>query len=127
MASSFSDWLGASIIQYTFACDALLAGVWSCGVTLGVMLVGAYPFEDPKNFRKTINAEISLRRGDYAKPELSKGWRNYVTDYELIRVGDRVVLLAEEDHRLGSQYRIEAKRRIILFGHEVWSGLPRAN
>ncbi|KAJ6309138.1 hypothetical protein OIU76_018682 [Salix suchowensis] len=66
------------------------------------------------------------RAGDYAKPELSKGWRQYVTDYEL-RVGDRVVLLAEEDHRLGSQFRIEAMRTIILFGHEVWGRLPRAN
>ncbi|KAJ6711341.1 hypothetical protein OIU79_007739 [Salix purpurea] len=66
------------------------------------------------------------RHGHHAKPELSRGWRRYVTDYEL-RVGDRVVLLAEEDHILGSQYRIEAKRRIIMFGQEAWGDLPRAN
>ncbi|KAL3527617.1 hypothetical protein ACH5RR_012273 [Cinchona calisaya] len=44
--------------------DGKIADVWSCAVTLYVMLVGAYPFEDPedpRNFRKTINKILSVQ------------------------------------------------------------------
>ncbi|KAL1214373.1 Serine/threonine-protein kinase SRK2D [Cardamine amara subsp. amara] len=49
--------------------DGKSADVWSCGVTLYVMLVGAYPFEDPqepRDYRKTMLRILSVT---YSIPE----------------------------------------------------------
>jgi serine/threonine-protein kinase SRK2 len=59
--------------------DGRTADAWSCGVTLFVMLVGTYPFEDPaqpKNFRATI-ARINARQYTFpAGLKLSDGIRD---------------------------------------------------
>ncbi|WOL11162.1 serine/threonine-protein kinase SAPK7-like isoform X2 [Canna indica] len=62
--------------------DGKMADVWSCGVTLYVMLVGAYPFEDhedPKNFKKTMARIVSAQ---YKIPEyvhISQDCRNLLS------------------------------------------------
>ncbi|KAJ0248854.1 Serine/threonine-protein kinase SRK2D [Hirschfeldia incana] len=62
--------------------DGKMADVWSCGVTLYVMLVGAYPFEDPaepRDYRKTIQRILSVT---YSIPEdlnLSPGCRQLIS------------------------------------------------
>lgn len=50
-------YIAPEVLSRRITCYGASADVWSCGVALYVMLVGAYPFEDardPRNFRATI-------------------------------------------------------------------------
>lgn len=81
--------------------DGQIADVWSCGVTLYVMLVGAYPFEDPhdpRNFRKTIQRIMSVR---YSFPPNLRVTRDCLDILEKIFVAnpaDRITIADIKKH-----------------------------
>ncbi|KAL8136349.1 hypothetical protein V2J09_002350 [Rumex salicifolius] len=81
--------------------DGKSADVWSCGVTLYVMLVGAYPFEDPedpKNFRKTITRIMSVqyRIPDYV--HLSKECRHLLSRIFVPNASRRITIKEIKNH-----------------------------
>ncbi|XP_057768455.1 serine/threonine-protein kinase SRK2I-like [Salvia miltiorrhiza] len=81
--------------------DGKLADVWSCGVTLYVMLVGAYPFEDPENpkdFRKTIQRVINVQ---YSIPEhvlISEECRHLISRIFVADPAQRISMLEIRNH-----------------------------
>ncbi|KAJ7946602.1 Protein kinase [Quillaja saponaria] len=81
--------------------DGKLADVWSCGVTLYVMLVGAYPFEDqedPKNFRKTINRIMGVQ---YKIPDyvhISQDCRHLISHIFVAHPAKRITIKEIKNH-----------------------------
>ncbi|XVF14657.1 hypothetical protein REPUB_Repub09cG0080500 [Reevesia pubescens] len=81
--------------------DGKLADVWSCGVTLYVMLVGAYPFEDqedPRNFQKTIQRIMAVQ---YKIPDyvhVSQDCRNLLSCIFVANPSRRITLKEIKNH-----------------------------
>jgi serine/threonine-protein kinase SRK2 len=81
--------------------DGKTADVWSCGVTLFVMLCGKYPFEDkrkPRDFRSTI---LKIRSGDYAIPpgvELSAGCLDLIQRIFVVDAAKRIDIAGIRAH-----------------------------
>ncbi|XP_030466263.1 serine/threonine-protein kinase SAPK3-like isoform X1 [Syzygium oleosum] len=81
--------------------DGKIADVWSCGVTLYVMLVGAYPFEDPddpRNFRKTIDRILTVQYSipDYVR--VSVDCRQLLSRIFVANPAERITLPEIKQH-----------------------------
>eukprot|EP00249_Psilotum_nudum_P015641 c25442_g3_i1 orf=427-1443(+) len=81
--------------------DGKIADVWSCGVTLYVMLVGAYPFEDsadPKNFRKTISRILNVQYSIPSYVRISPECRHLLSRIFVANTGRRFTIVDIKRH-----------------------------
>ncbi|KAL5168476.1 Serine/threonine-protein kinase SRK2I [Glycine soja] len=75
--------------------DGKIADVWSCGVTLFVMLVGSYPFEDPndpKDFRKTIQRVLSVQYSIPDNVQVSPECRHLISRIFVFDPAERITI-----------------------------------
>ncbi|XP_076957538.1 serine/threonine-protein kinase SRK2E-like isoform X2 [Bidens hawaiensis] len=81
--------------------DGKMADVWSCGVMLYVMLVGAYPFEDPeepKNFRKTIQRILNVQYSIPSYVHISTGCRQLMSKIFVADPAKRITMEEIRNH-----------------------------
>ncbi|KAG5401349.1 hypothetical protein IGI04_015956 [Brassica rapa subsp. trilocularis] len=81
--------------------DGKSVDVWSCGVALYVMLVGAYPFEDPKdprNFRKTVQKIMAVKYKIPGYVHISEDCRNLLSRIFVANPSHRITLKEIRSH-----------------------------